>query len=465
MGLARPRSVLPLERVVFMIRTFLNCGSSFPYMEFQKRVRDCYFGKPFKEAIVDLFVHLGYKTIIRRGNTDITVNSPAKFNAKIVFQTAIYLSPSSSIEQQERKSEAEEKEESGEEEEEDERKDVGNEEEEEKKKKEDRNGEKEEKKKGEVEICEKENGDFDCTIKTHITKVNCGGFDLRVVVTSSEEICKKECSQFLDSFQEGEFKVVGLDCEWFPNISRYLPSPLAILQLSFGTTILVVQLLGIEGGFPQCLCDLFQRENVILVGYGIVHDVEKILRSSSLNEVRIFDLKLLGISGGLRGLLALVSDMRGLQIQKDFSITLSNWNRRRLSPQQIRYCATDAFSTYQAAIQSFTKRNSIKFPLFEGEKVTFEQKEEGKAILQFFKKIEEVFEKKKSKKNLEPLVIFIEGGKRGGERRKEEEENGDEEKEEEENRQKEEGEEMFESGEEERSYCEYSDQEFELEDE
>ena len=67
---------------------------------------------------------------------------------------------------------------------------------------------------------------------------------------------------------------------------------------------------------------------------------------------------------------------------------------------------------------AFTKRNSIKFPLFEGEKVTFEQKEEGKAILQFFKKIEEVFEKKKSKKNLEPLVIFIEGGKRGGERRK-----------------------------------------------
>ena len=171
-----------------------------------------------------------------------------------------------------------------------------------------------------MEICEKENGDFDCTIKTHITKVNCGGFDLRVVVTSSEEICKKECSQFLDSFQEGEFKVVGLDCEWFPNISRYLPSPLAILQLSFGTTILVVQLLGIEGGFPQCLCDLFQRENVILVGYGIVHDVEKILRSSSLNEVRIFDLKLLGISGGLRGLLALVSDMRGLQIQKDFRL-------------------------------------------------------------------------------------------------------------------------------------------------
>ena len=86
-----------------------------------------------------------------------------------------------------------------------------------------------------------------------------GGEELRVVVTTCEEVCKTECDKFLqEGAEEGKELLLGVDCEWFPNVSRFLPSPLAVLQLCFGKTVLVIQLLGMAK-FPECVADLFQR--------------------------------------------------------------------------------------------------------------------------------------------------------------------------------------------------------------
>ena len=94
-------------------------------------------------------------------------------------------------------------------------------------------------------------------------KFSFGGEELRVVVTTNEEVCKEECEKFLkgedgEGEQEEKELLLGVDCEWFPNVSRHLPSPLAVLQLCFGKTVLVVQLLGM-GKFPDCVVDLLQR--------------------------------------------------------------------------------------------------------------------------------------------------------------------------------------------------------------
>ncbi|XP_052175894.1 3'-5' exonuclease-like [Diospyros lotus] len=145
--------------------------------------------------------------------------------------------------------------------------------------------------------------------------------------------------------------IVGLDIEWRPH-SRYHQNPAATLQLCVGRRCLIFQLIHAPY-IPQSLVDFLGNSSYTFVGVGIDGDVGKLSRDYGLEVERTFELRDLAADEydmpGLQnaGLKTLSSVVLGISVEKPREITMSRWDYRQLSLEQVRYASSDAFLSFE----------------------------------------------------------------------------------------------------------------------
>ncbi|MQM15578.1 hypothetical protein Taro_048526 [Colocasia esculenta] len=147
--------------------------------------------------------------------------------------------------------------------------------------------------------------------------------------------------------------VVGLDVEWRPNFGRGVDNPPAILQLCVGRRCLVFQILHADY-VPDLLADFLEDKRFTFVGVGVDEDVDKLDSHWALAVGRTRDLRHLVAEASHQpemrgcGLAGLAEEVMGLdRMTKDRNVTLSRWDQRWLSREQIMYAVTDGFLSFE----------------------------------------------------------------------------------------------------------------------
>lgn len=135
--------------------------------------------------------------------------------------------------------------------------------------------------------------------------------------------------------------LLGFDTETRPAYKKgesYLPS---LIQIASSKEAFIFQINQL--GFPQVLQDILSDSTIIKTGVSLDYDIRELAKLSDFKAAGFFDLghqaKKVGIQNhGLRGLAAVCL---GFRISK--AAQTSNWAKTVLTPQQIRYAATDAW--------------------------------------------------------------------------------------------------------------------------
>ncbi|XP_075491558.1 3'-5' exonuclease-like [Primulina tabacum] len=146
--------------------------------------------------------------------------------------------------------------------------------------------------------------------------------------------------------------IVGLDVEWRPPFSRS-PNPIAILQLCVGRRCLIYQIIHSQG-IPFSLTGFLSNSNYTFVGVGIESDLEKLEQDYGLRSyVKAVDLRDLAADEfgnrdlKCKGLKDLASLVLGKEVDKPRWVTLSRWDNRRLTYDQVEYACVDAFVCFE----------------------------------------------------------------------------------------------------------------------
>ncbi|XP_057786485.1 3'-5' exonuclease-like [Salvia miltiorrhiza] len=147
--------------------------------------------------------------------------------------------------------------------------------------------------------------------------------------------------------------IVGLDVEWRPSSERRRRNPVATLQLCVGRRCLVYQIYH-SRYIPQTLADFLSEENYTFVGVGIQSDLGKLyndyeiggdagyvdLRELAANEYGMNSLK----NAGLKRLAVVVLET---EFDKPRQVTMSRWDNRWLTAEQVQYATVDAFVSFE----------------------------------------------------------------------------------------------------------------------
>ncbi|KAK3160677.1 hypothetical protein QOZ80_1BG0062860 [Eleusine coracana subsp. coracana] len=151
----------------------------------------------------------------------------------------------------------------------------------------------------------------------------------------------------------GDDLIVGLDCEWKPNRSRWTTSKVAILQLCTGTRCLVFQLF-YATTIPASLRSFLADPDVRFVGVSVGEDVAKLDNDYGLHCAAPVDLEGLcneylgrGMGGRRLGLKGFAREVLGLTMEKPYNVTMSNWEKHDLDVAQIQYACIDAYVSYK----------------------------------------------------------------------------------------------------------------------
>lgn len=135
--------------------------------------------------------------------------------------------------------------------------------------------------------------------------------------------------------------LLGFDTETRPAYKKgesYQPS---LLQLACEEEVFIFQLNHL--GLPLALRAILADPAIVKAGVGLDYDIQELRKLADFIPAGFSDLgttaKQAGIENhGLRGLAAV---MCGFRISK--GAQTSNWARNELTPQQVRYAATDAW--------------------------------------------------------------------------------------------------------------------------
>ncbi|KAL2941684.1 Werner Syndrome-like exonuclease, partial [Bienertia sinuspersici] len=142
------------------------------------------------------------------------------------------------------------------------------------------------------------------------------------------------------SLHKGKKVIVGLDIEWKPNRTKYMNNKAATLHLCINTECLIIQLIYLNT-IPRSLKDFLSTklyDNVTFVGVEIESDVAKLRREYGLKCGQMKDLyKRVGLNRQKIGLKNLAWEVVGLVMSKPKHVTMSNWEVRVLSEEQIEY--------------------------------------------------------------------------------------------------------------------------------
>ncbi|XP_022891787.1 Werner Syndrome-like exonuclease [Olea europaea var. sylvestris] len=154
------------------------------------------------------------------------------------------------------------------------------------------------------------------------------------------------------SMYYGQQIIVGLYCEWRPNLIPSMSNKTATLQLCVDTKCLILQLLYLDY-IPQSIKNFLSDPNNTFVGVEVGDDVLKLNSEYGLTCATIADIQALAMERwpilfyrkpGLKKLAEFVVE---LSMAKPIHVCRSNWEARVLSIQQIEYCCIDAYASYR----------------------------------------------------------------------------------------------------------------------
>ncbi|XP_052176374.1 3'-5' exonuclease-like [Diospyros lotus] len=157
------------------------------------------------------------------------------------------------------------------------------------------------------------------------------------------------------SLYPGERLIVGLDCEWKPNLDASKINRTATLQLCVDTKCLILQLFYMDR-IPQILEAFLNDSNVTFVGVEVDDDVMKLRSEYGLgycNTCNTVDIQQLAMSRWpllyyrKPGLKALANRVANLPMEKPLHVCRSNWEARVLDEKQIEYACIDAYACYR----------------------------------------------------------------------------------------------------------------------
>ncbi len=135
--------------------------------------------------------------------------------------------------------------------------------------------------------------------------------------------------------------LLGFDTETRPTFTKGKISAPALIQLATADTLYLLQLTRIP--FDKRMADLLSSPHVIKAGVAIHDDMKALSRIHEFQPDGIVDLAAMARSRGVQaqGLRTLAASLLGFRISK--SAQCSNWENFELTPQQIKYAATDAW--------------------------------------------------------------------------------------------------------------------------
>lgn len=191
-------------------------------------------------------------------------------------------------------------------------------------------------------------------VNTHQTyNVNFFGEDIYTTVTANAAVV----TDWIDDIKylhRLSGLIVGLDVEWRPSYSAQR-NPVATLQLCVRDRCLVYQILHSDQ-IPASLTSFLSREYsyITFVGVGVKEDLEKLQSDHGIGGgARYVDLRRLAaeaydrrelVNEGLRGLAALVLRKA---IEKPQRVTMSRWDNRCLTEDQVKYACVDAYCSFE----------------------------------------------------------------------------------------------------------------------
>jgi ribonuclease D len=136
-------------------------------------------------------------------------------------------------------------------------------------------------------------------------------------------------------------QVVGLDTETKPAFQKnqfHLP---CLVQIATASAVYLFQLKQME--FSGALAEVLENPALIKAGVGLAHDLSSLKKVFPFGPQSIVDLSLVAQRQGIKqsGIRNLAARLLGFRVTK--GLATSNWDRPRLTPQQIVYAATDAW--------------------------------------------------------------------------------------------------------------------------
>jgi ribonuclease D len=149
--------------------------------------------------------------------------------------------------------------------------------------------------------------------------------------------------------------LVAFDAEWVPDWTMGSDNPISVLQLAFPTSrrVYVLQLEPLSRKLPQAVQMMLVNPEVTKVGFAVSHkDAAKLMRSGIVvTKGTIVDVQdrcaaALGVAWSAGSSLSLkqaAQCLLGCVLFKDKRCACSDWSSEKLTPEQVRYAALDAW--------------------------------------------------------------------------------------------------------------------------
>ena len=136
-------------------------------------------------------------------------------------------------------------------------------------------------------------------------------------------------------------QLLGFDTESRPSFKKGKSYPTSLIQLASADVVVLVRLNRVP--FSETLTQLLADPQIIKAGVAIRDDIRALLRLHPFVPAGLSDLADMAKKRniGAQGLRTLAAHLLGGRISK--AAQCSNWEKKNLTPQQIRYAATDAW--------------------------------------------------------------------------------------------------------------------------
>ncbi|KAH7521567.1 hypothetical protein FEM48_Zijuj07G0047100 [Ziziphus jujuba var. spinosa] len=204
----------------------------------------------------------------------------------------------------------------------------------------------------------------------------CGTKILTTVTSSAEEVNKWISRIYAIHRQRMSNLILGLDIEWHPFFKPGKRNLVAIIQISVGHRCLIFQLLH-ASSIPKSLSEFLANPEFTFVGVGVKEDADKLLQDWRLRVGNTVDLahaaaEKYGVSDYKRkGLKKLAMELIGKCMQKPIHVTLSEWDAKKLSHEQVEYASIDAYVSFELGMSlkkggyHYDDRYNIDDPIME----------------------------------------------------------------------------------------------------
>ena len=135
--------------------------------------------------------------------------------------------------------------------------------------------------------------------------------------------------------------VLGFDTESRPSFKKGKVYPTSLVQLAGSELVVLIRLNLV--GFTAPLAALLADPGVVKAGVAIRDDMRSLQKLHEFTPAGLADLADMAKKRGIKaqGLRTLAAHLMGGRISK--AAQCSNWAKKTLTPQQIRYAATDAW--------------------------------------------------------------------------------------------------------------------------